>query len=343
MYKAKWVGKMETAFVFGAGASAAEGASTLTELLKNAFSKFPNDSKVRNAKHFIQDLFPVEFATWRNVPSFEEILTPIDIALSRQDEISEEWNINELSRVRNDLIYCICRTLSEELKRPKNIHRKFVNHLSSTFLDFKEKFVFLSLNYDILLDNALADLYDQGVDLDYGIEFRNFGRDWERPRLERAVLLLKLHGSLNWLFCPVCDLIKITPREKGVMKIFTEFEVCETDGAQQRPFIVPPTWQKAYDNPYLGTIWLKAEGALMRANRVYFIGYSLPESDIHIRYLLKRSLYRKREKILITVVDKERKDGSECEARYERMFHNVTYLPIGFEKFAENLDEYLTD
>jgi hypothetical protein len=42
------------------------------------------------------------------------------------------------------------------------------------------------------------------VDLDYGVEFRNFDwpGDWKRPHRGRNVLLFKPHGSLNWLFCP---------------------------------------------------------------------------------------------------------------------------------------------
>ena len=29
--------------------------------------------------------------------------------------------------------------------------------------------------------------------------------------------LFKPHGSLNWLFCPTCNELEITPKEKGVV------------------------------------------------------------------------------------------------------------------------------
>lgn len=51
---------------------------------------------------------------------------------------------------------------------------------------------FISLNYDILIDNALTEIHDV-IDLDYGIQFTNFEKtdDWHKPRVNRA----KLHIS----------------------------------------------------------------------------------------------------------------------------------------------------
>jgi len=58
--------------------------------------------------------------------------------------------------------------------------------------------------------------------LDYGIDFVNFERinDWKRPHKNKAVVLLKIHGSLNWLYCPTCNHIELTPKEKGAIKAF---------------------------------------------------------------------------------------------------------------------------
>jgi hypothetical protein len=197
-----------------------------------------------------------------------------------------------------------------------------------------------------LLDNALIRLGEEGrndyVDLDYGIEFRNEGTDWRCPRSVR-VYLLKLHGSLNWLFCPTCNTIKITPKEKGVMRIFTHSEVCENDSSMQKALIIPPTWQKVYDNPHLVSIWLRAEKILRDAERIFFIGYSMPEADVHIKYLLKKSLFRRRGRHPeIVVIDQvgHTEDSPEY-TRYRRLFGDIQYYPIGFENFAVNVGDYL--
>ncbi len=86
--------------------------------------------------------------------------------------------------------------------------------------DALKQIIFVSTNYDILIDNALVDEYKYDIDLDYGVEFRNFERadDWTRPRRNKSVLLCKPHGSLNWLFCPTCNELELTPKEKGVVE-----------------------------------------------------------------------------------------------------------------------------
>ena len=126
------------------------------------------------------------------------------------------------------------------------------------------------------------------------------------------------------------------------MRIWTEFETCERDHALQRPLIIPPTWQKNYDNPHLAAIWLKAEELLGDTERILFVGYSLPESDVSIRYLLKKSLFRCKYKPEIAVVTEKGKDESSEEyKRYRRLFGRISFESIGFEKLAEDPTMYL--
>jgi hypothetical protein len=53
--------------------------------------------------------------------------------------------------------------------------------------------------------------------------------------------------------------------------------------------LVTPTFVKAYRNRHLLNIWAGAQEALALANRWVFIGYSLPDDDIHIKGLLLRA------------------------------------------------------
>jgi len=62
---------------------------------------------------------------------------------------------------------------------------------------------------------------------------------------------------------------------------------CQT---RLRPILITPTYRKDYRNPHLARIWYDAERALQRANRVIFVGYSLPDDDVEVIYLLKRGL-----------------------------------------------------
>ena len=127
------------------------------------------------------------------------------------------------------------------------------------------------------------------------------------------------------------------------MSIFTKSEVCEKDRSNQKALIIPPTWQKVYDNPYLVSIWLRAERSLQKASKVIFIGYSLPDSDVHIKYLLKKSLYRSRgNQPEIVVVDRTGNDRSSSEYyRYKRLFGEIDYQPIGFEEFTKTVGNFV--
>ena len=49
---------------------------------------------------------------------------------------------------------------------------------------------------------------------------------------------------------------------------------------------------KYYRNPHLSQVWYEAERGLRQAKRVVFIGYSLPDDDVEVVYLLKRTLSR---------------------------------------------------
>jgi len=352
-------------FIFGAGASKAEGAPTTNELLLESFRKLGTSQPVWHIKDFLKDFFYVDVDKGCNdrsrIPTFEELLTILDISIARQDDLSKRWNHNELNRLRNDLIYCIAKILDETLERSGELHKKFVESLFENSQRNNKNVAFISLNYDILLDNALIELYaKKDWDIDYGVEFRNFiepvqrsheervkymqtpGK-WHRPRREKAIYLLKLHGSLNWLYCPNCNTLKITKKEKGVLRIWTEFETCEIDGSLQRPLIIPPTWQKVYENPHLVGIWQKATKVLGKADEVYFVGYSLPDSDVKLKYLFKKFLYRDNvsDRPKISVVLKNDK-SKEIQWRYKRFFGEDTrIITEGFEKFSYDLSTYL--
>ena len=175
----------KTVFFFGAGASAAEGAPIASSLLYEAFNKMPNNRKVNNVIKFIQRFYNTKVNGNSNMPNFEEILSPIDICIQKNQCLSSDYNLDYLRNLKGDLIYCICAILDKKLRRVKGFHKEFIQSLYSlNDTDNWRKFSFISLNYDILLDNALLRLTEKEnfVDVDYAIEFRNEGINWSPPR-----------------------------------------------------------------------------------------------------------------------------------------------------------------
>jgi hypothetical protein len=55
------------------------------------------------------------------------------------------------------------------------------------------------------------------------------------------------------------------------------------------PVLVPPTWRKDFSG-HFSEVWNAAVGAVRTATRLCVIGFSLPETDVHFRYLLAAGL-----------------------------------------------------
>jgi hypothetical protein len=103
-------------------------------------------------------------------------------------------------------------------------------------------------------------------------------------------------------------------------------------------------------NVYLQNVWTKAERALRDAEHVVFCGYSFPDADMHIKYMLKRAQTNSRGiRTKYTVVNrnsnappKTAKEKEQEKSRFERILGRVDYTKWSFEDFAANPKAILT-
>jgi NAD-dependent SIR2 family protein deacetylase len=364
---------MKTAIFLGAGASAAEGAPVQNNLFKEYF-KSVNRSRAagiltsseqemeRQLKDFFKTMFEIDvepsISDASAFPSFEEVLGLLDLAELRREAFKkyelEDYGKhgNRLRLIRKYVVLAMAKAIADPLAQTKGLHRTLVKNLEGANL--LNQTVFITTNYDIVIDNALTSLSENnpGQNLDYGVEFTNFNRgnqsDWNKPGAG-AVPLYKLHGSLNWLYCANCNTLTLTPNRKGVIDLITDADVsmdsamCRDCPSVMSPIIVPPTFYKDMSRVFLSEIWNKAEQALRQVDRIIFCGYSFPDADMHIKYLLKRvQANRPNPKTLsFTVVNhyegKDPKQAKEEKARYDRFLgaKTVHYSDSGFEDFVK--------
>jgi hypothetical protein len=165
----------------------------------------------------------------------------------------------------------------------------------------------------------------------------------EKAELKNRVQLFKPHGSLNWLFCRTCNELEITPKQKGVVtRLISRFEKarCDRCNGVYASLIVPPTFYKDMNNVFLSTIWNRADIALQRVNHIVFCGYSFPDADIHIKYLLKRAQTNgqtTRYTVINHFAGKEKEESEQEVLRYKRFLGpHVIYTKMSFEEFAAN-------
>ena len=278
---------IENVIFLGAGASKADKAPLQRELLNKFFDYVKNDnfpqyltkSQISRLKKYFEKFYGINFDVDelnKQFPTFEEVLGVLDLSLLRDESFKYYENRPNKSHaeiLREDLIMLIANILKKELINSHGIHQDFINDLAK-MKDMLKKTGFVSLNYDILIDNALDD-----YSIDYGVEIIQ-----PQFQKEKNVKLLKLHGSLNWQYCTNCVKLALTPRVKSALKL----DECPLCKRKRIPIIIPPTFFKVMSNYYLQRIWHETERMLSYAKRIIFCGYSFPDADIHIKYLLKR-------------------------------------------------------
>ena len=352
---------MNITIFLGAGASAAENLPIQNELFSQYFKYIlPQNKNTKMNKElskFFKDLFFIDVENQDvekiNFPTFEEVLGVLDLAEQKRESFknykSETYNDNNtsISYIRQSLIMLTAYALNNATRDSNSYHQLLLSNLVKE--DLLKDTTFISANYDIHIDNAIANLYDEKsfpVMLNYGIDFANFNlskNSWQKP-IDPMVNLYKIHGSLNWLYCPICNSITITPYEGGVMRIIENIKQakCLNCGELTVPIIVPPTYFKNMSNVFLSTVWNKSERALRESDVLVFCGYSFPEADMHIKYLLKRvQTSRLKDNLKVIVVNnhsKKRNSLREKEKnRYERFLgKDIIYTEFSFEEFAND-------
>ena len=182
------------------------------------------------------------------------------------------------------------------------------------------------------------------------------GREWNWSRAFPR--LLKLHGSINWGICPECGNVQVfrypLPDRRGqsigprVLQDLTSTPCGwhpETQHAPStpsraftyQPLIVPPTWSKSGQCATLRDVWRQAIDELRRAKRVVFVGYSLPETDVHIRYLLVTALAGNNAMPPTMVVNRT---GTDRNGRNERKRIEGHYRALGMNFRKKNTYRY---
>lgn len=348
---------IEDIIFLGAGASRAEGAPLQADLFRDYFklckpalgSKGGEITLYDRMRKFFHDFFGIDVDTDNldktSFPTFEEALGVLEIAIKRE-EVFRGWASSsaksdiKIQRYRQSLIYLIGTVLERALRGKATHHRKLVQQLQRQ--ERLAEVAFISVNYEILIDNALM----ESEHIDYGVPtIKSQNRYSEHLRIpnKEPIHLYKLHGSLNWLYCPTCISLTITPFTKSGAELVHEPKKCEKCRSNVVPIIVPPTFFKVMSNHFLEQIWYKTDELLRTAKRIIFCGYSFPDADIHIRYLLKRAELYNHRGFQVYVINHHRskslKEAQNEANRYKRFFKNkgaVHYLKGSFERFCKS-------
>lgn len=255
---------------------------------------------------------------WKGV-NIEEVMTFFEVGVNMFDSGTEERKF--YNQAQNSLLSFMYPFM------PMICDSQHCEYLQKIFFDLGPKDTVISYNWDTIADFTLAKvkatqlknyaklLRDENIDPK---EYRNLG------------LLLKLHGSFNWMICenPKCiSYKKLKPpfqdNRYRLLKLNETWTCKDCGSGKLKTMIIPPVSNKMiHKNQFLKKQWLIAREKLLDTDELIFIGYSFPPTDYYTEWLFRQIYFiEKRNEIKITIVNPEYgKRGSIVTKRYNSIF-----------------------
>jgi hypothetical protein len=306
---------------------------------------------------FLTALLPGERHSEEKVPMVTGVLSLLDFSLATGQALLPGRTLDETRRARQLLERAILEVIpdrewfrDEEEKR----FEQFRNWLSSIKTSRPAGCLgIITTNYDMVSDLAamyVADVegYYENWSLSDLARKVDFGFRWIRPDGEEPesvprpehpdVALYKLHGSTNWLRCPLCENLYINPHYPiaWIADQVENFEdnQCHCSETRLEAQIVSPSFVREMREPNLIAVWKSALDFLREADRWIIIGYSFPDEDVGIRALFTRAFGSKKSSHpQVTVVQRD----ENARVNYESFFQedSLRYLTGGLDLLLE--------
>ncbi|HDM8237216.1 SIR2 family protein [Vibrio campbellii] len=142
-----------------------------------------------------------------------------------------------------------------------------IKNIIVKLMDVNSSLSFITTNYDFIFEKIFN---DSDVTIVRGvIDKRSFANvELTKPR----VSLFKINGGFD------------------VFKDNNGFYIDHADSLSGTPNIILPSQEQNYDNNYFKSVFTKSANKLRDADILIFVGYSLPNEDHTIRFLLKNFL-----------------------------------------------------
>lgn len=213
-------------FVFGAGASIADGAPLQKDILPNIL-KLNDESYeiVKVVKGFLHQNFHISD---NNCPSLESVFGYLDYFINNKESLGRGYSTLEIQSIKKALIRLIHYEISN-YRKMKGVYRKFWDIIANV----NRNVSIITMNYDTLLDESFDFLYPNKAVIDYCINLMNYDRlneisginwwdDARKPLIvweggdPHPIKIIKIHGSVNWKYCNCCNQVLLTPWNSNI-------------------------------------------------------------------------------------------------------------------------------
>jgi hypothetical protein len=277
--------KKTCVYVVGAGFSAGLGYPLTHDLLLRLWTRFDEGSrrdltKVIGFHH--PGFNPERFTSYPNIEVLLSEMAVNEELFEASRQYSGRFTLEKLRDIQRDILLDIAawfHELSEKVERNAR-HQEWLTQFREIVFDADAAII--SFNWDLILDKLL---FGEGLRAEsYGLS----------STMGEGPILLKPHGSLNWydekLAEHITDEKKVHLDETGgdTVYAFTEFRSPRSKvGRMYFPLIVPPVYLKRFDRPLFKALWQRCTSTLSTAQKVVFLGYSMPLADLHAQFILR--------------------------------------------------------
>lgn len=341
---------MNKVFILGAGASKPAGAPLINEFFSEGIvhlkhgTAFPD--KLDNYKNFfaylktkygfdINDRDPYKSDPFVFVKdtkfNIEQILSDIEEAISNGNKNLED--------TRKEVVRFVFITLENAVKYGSN---------NNCYPDFVKKKIDISnndctvitFNYEIILERALPlGFFSYGIDID---KDKNITFPTYEKYYKNNLLILKLHGSLNWAVCFNCNKIHLfwSQRYDDIFK-----KRCKSCNSNLEAVLIPPTRVKSnhlkgvWKGIGLEKLWRIAKEKITSAGEITIIGYSFGEYDNEATGLILDAIKANIKKPILCIADPNVKEifNKKIKVFVERRNYK-DFIPFeGFREYIENI------
>ena len=318
----------------------------------NSAGFLPDAMKVLESELTV--LFPGIFAS-ATPPQITEVLSLLDHLIFTGNSAVPRFPRERLTRLRALLERAVATVVTAPDNTRDASQLALVQRLAEWVVaesgkpaPHKHLVTVITTNYDLAVEKPLAEAVTAKhgpYRIDYGFNWRDpfqpeDGEELVRMRpADPAVGFYTLHGSINWLRCPLCEHVYLN----GLGPIFHQAfasrmrdeSTCSCYHWPLGTLLVAPSMIRDIRDPNLLGIWQAALEAMRLAQRWVVVGYSLPSEDLAIRSLFLRAARARGDQPAVELY--EHGVRPEVEARYRLLLPNVSYDGGGFEKFIHGL------
>lgn len=278
--------------------------------------------------------------------SLEDVFTSFDKSYQSK-EFLHHYSFYQANDIKESIMRLFVYYFSRCVEKHSFLAEEYLNF--TKYIKSLHNATVISTNWDVLIEEYFT---RQKINYSLCLNEPYFASDIQGKFSQKnnAINLIKLHGSINWYKCLECGTLNIFSTNNCAKFLFEDnaAEKCcrckesLKEGTLLQSEFITPTMIKSINSQLYNNLWSAAQRDLREAEKVTFVGYSLPIADFELRYMLQRCIPSNVEiDVILHVSDNPKRVTPEHvrellpESRYRDLFvkNKINFYYDGFAQY----------